>query len=179
MRRHLRGPLAVALAAVIALTAAPAVAKPATPESAPTGAEVTARPSNDHFGNARAIARPGRFEGTTVGATRQQGEPLHAAGNPGGHSVWWKWTPAYTRDVIITTRDSNFDTLLGVYRGRSLDGLRRIASNDDVPGRLTSRVDIRVFAGVRYKIAVDGYRYPDQTAQTASAGHVVLRVVNA
>lgn len=182
MTTHARGPLAIALALVLAVTAAPAMAaKPApdSPDAAPTGTEVVARPVNDNFANRIVIPRPGRYQGTTVGATRQPYEPLHAAANPGGHSVWWTWTPAYTRDVVITTRDSNFDTLLGVYRGRTLRTLRRVASDDDVPGALTSRVDFRAFAGNRYRIAVDGFRYSGQTGQTASAGHVVLRVVNA
>lgn len=181
MRKHVRGPVAIALAVALAVTASPALAaKPAppAPESAPAG-EAVVRPVNDNFANRIVIPRPGRYEGTTVGATRQPYEPLHAAQNPGGHSVWWTWTPAYTRDVVITTRDSDFDTLLGVYRGRTLRTLRRVASDDDVPNGLTSRVDFRAFAGNRYRIAVDGFRYSGQTGLTASAGQVVLRIVNA
>jgi hypothetical protein len=181
MSKHLRAPLSLILAVVMALTAAPAVAAEPLPDdrsAVPSAAEV-ARPANDNFANATTIPRPGRFEGTTVGATRQPNEPRHASQNAGGHSVWWTWTAAFTRDVVITTRDSNFDTLLGVYRGRTLRTLRRIASDDDVQGALTSRVEFRAFAGNRYRIAVDGFRYTGQTGQTASAGHVVLRVVNA
>ena len=183
MSKHLRAPLSLILAVVIALTAAAAGAAEPAPDdrSAVPGAAEVARPVNDNFANATIIPRPGRFDGTTVGATRQPYEPRHASGNAGGRSVWWTWTAAFTRDVVITTRDSNFDTLLGVYRGRTLRTLRRIVSNDDTPGanNLQSRVEFRAFAGNRYRIAVDGFRYSGQTGQTASAGHVVLRVVNA
>ena len=182
MHRHTWRSVAVAVAVVIALTAAPAAAqKPQTPPAAPapSGAELVGVTANNMFAQAFPIERQGIFSGTNTSANREPGEPRHAAGNRGGHSVWFTWVPAYTRDVVISTRSSDFDTLLGVYRGRTMAELRRIASNDDVPPRLTSRVEFRAFAGNQYRIAVDGYRYGDQTAQTASAGLYVLRLLDA
>src|SRR5262245_61361449 len=51
-------------------------------------------PANDHF--ADAIVLTGNsvsVTGSNVGATKESGEPNHAD-NPGGRSVWWKWTAA-------------------------------------------------------------------------------------
>ena len=57
--------------------------------------------------------------GTNVGATKQAGEPNHA-GNAGGASVWYKWTAPVTGTATVSTAGSNFDTLLGVYKGTSV-----------------------------------------------------------
>jgi hypothetical protein len=72
--------------------------------------------------------------------------------------VWFNWRAPRTRNVTISTGGSNFDTLLGVYRGPAVNSLTPVARNDDVvPGVLTSRVSFRAIQGALYRIAVDGY----------------------
>ena len=76
------------------------------------------------------------------GATIEAGEPNHA-GQTGGHSVWFSWTPSSDHIATLSTKRSDFDTLLAVYTGDSVDQLTPVASNDDPGGRqLNRRVEI-------------------------------------
>jgi predicted Zn-dependent protease len=127
-------------------------------------------PANNNFANATPITLTGataQVTGTNVGSTKEAGEPNHA-GNTNVHSVWWKWTPASSGSVTITTLGSNFDTVLGVYTGSTVSSLTQVAANDDVeaatsannsdPNRIrTSTVTFTATAGTTYYIAVDGW----------------------
>jgi hypothetical protein len=90
--------------------------------------------------------------------TREDGEPAHG-GNGGGHSLWYVWTPSSNQPALITTKGSDFNTLLGVYTGSQVGFLAPVASNDDVvPGSFfQSQVSFPATAGTTYHIAVDGY----------------------
>jgi Ca2+-binding RTX toxin-like protein len=84
----------------------------------------------------------------------ERGEPLHA-GFPGVHSVWWRWSAPGDGTVVVWTCGSDFDTVLAVYTGTSVDTLTEVASNDDYCG-VRSRVKFATRAGTDYRIAVDG-----------------------
>ena len=119
---------------------------------------MTSAPANDLFANAQALSGwSGTAAGTTVNATKQAGEPSHA-GNAGGHSIWFKWTPSASGTITISTAGSSFDTLLAVYTGSSVSALSLVAQNDDASySTLTSRVRFSVRAWTTYWIAVDGW----------------------
>ncbi len=90
-------------------------------------------------------------------SSKEAGEPNHA-GNAGGHSVWFTWTPDSNQTAIVTTRRSDFDTLLAVYTGNTLSTLSVVASNDDISSAIhQSAVTFNASAGSTYRIAVDGY----------------------
>jgi subtilisin family serine protease len=127
--------------------------------------------ANDNFGRAIVLAGPaGVVTGSNQGATAQPGEPTHA-GEGGGHSVWWRWRAPASGDTLIGTLGSDFDTVLGVYRGRSVRSLNPIAANDDGPDLgVLSLVRFDAEAGVNYRIAVDGYR--------GAAGNITLVYAN-
>ena len=96
--------------------------------------------------------KPGELD-----ATKEPGEPNHA-GNPGGHSLWYSWTAPAAGDTTVDTCDSNFDTLLAVYRGDALGSLTALTSDDD--GCVACEGSFAEFTaeqGVTYRIAVDGY----------------------
>ena len=113
-------------------------------------------PANDHLAAAAAISGlDGTANGVTDAATKQAGEPNHGA-NPGGASVWYRWTAPATGTAIVSTAGSTFDTLLGVYTGTSVGALTAKAGNDDDGALTTSRVSFAVTAGSTYLIAVDG-----------------------
>lgn len=116
------------------------------------------RASADDFDSSGAISgASGRSKGSSIGAGKESGEPNHA-GNDGGASVWWIWTASATGPVTFDTRGSNFDTLLAVYTGNSVDRLIEVASNDDASdGTLQSAVHFRAQQGRTYHLAVDGY----------------------
>jgi len=125
-----------------------------------------APPPNDNFANAIILTSGGCCSsnaGTTIEATKEPSEPNHA-GNPGGHSVWYKWTYtfSYLSGYTFTLRNSPapFDTLLAVYTGSSVDALTLVASNDDygsTPTQYTSTVYFQAVPGTTYYIAVDGF----------------------
>jgi len=112
---------------------------------------------NDAFTSALGMpGASGRVTGGNNGATKEAGEPAVAA-NPGGASVWWKFTAPANGTLRLGTAGSTFDTLLGVYRGSQVAGLTEIASNDNAtPTDPASAVAAKVKRGVTYHIAVDG-----------------------
>jgi subtilisin family serine protease len=112
---------------------------------------------NDSFASAQLLSgASATVTGTNLAATKETGEPNHA-GNSGGKSVWYRWTPEGSGNATITTAGSSFDTLLGVYTGSAVNGLAPVASNDDSGGVVQSRVELPVTAGTTYWVAVDGY----------------------
>src|SRR5262249_30636954 len=90
-----------------------------------------------------------------LNASKEIGEPNHA-GNTGGKSVWWKWTPTTSGQVTFDTATSSFDTVLAAYTGSVVNALTPIASNNNFNNTLQSSVTFAATAGVTYRIAVDG-----------------------
>ena len=116
-------------------------------------------PFNDNFFNGMTITNaPFTFSQLNECATKEPLEPNHA-GDPGGHSVWFNWTPRTDQTAVLTTKRSDFDTLLAVYTGDNYLNLTLVASNDDiVPGVwLQSQVSFLARTGTTYHIAVDGH----------------------
>ncbi len=131
-----------------------------------------AAPANDRFSNRIVTTSTNvTLMGSNVAATKESGEPDHAA-NVGGSSVWWAWTAPTNGELRITTDGSNFDTLLGVYTGPRVNALTVVATNDDhgAQGTVTSRVRFPVIQATEYEIAVDGYN--DGT--TIETGNITL-----
>ncbi len=114
--------------------------------------------ANDDFENAPPISAPFlTVLGSNIGANRQPGEPTHGTAQQ-GHSVWWTWTAPANGPVTISTTNSQFDTILGVYTGTGVDTLTLVAENDDIGlGRSQSSVTFQAASGTVYRIAVDGY----------------------
>lgn len=90
--------------------------------------------------------------GNTISATRQPGEPVHEETFNG--SIWWRWFAENTGRVEISTFGSNFNTVVSVYKGSSLESLSRVAGNDDQGQFQTSRLFFQAEKGVEYSIAV-------------------------
>src|SRR5258708_3920734 len=89
-------PAAFAIVSVFAFGATPLGATP---------------PSNDNFASPTALL-PGGGSLTTDNseATKEPGEPNHA-GDEGGKSIWYTWTPSFGGSASIDTVGSAFDTL--------------------------------------------------------------------
>jgi hypothetical protein len=122
-----------------------------------------ASPPNDNFAHASLLAfLPGEMStsgsGDNAGATLEAGEAALVAGVPAGVSVWYRWTAPVSGTTTIDTAASDFDTLLGVYTGTTVNVLTAVASNDDVgTSDLTSSVRFQATAGTEYFVRVDGY----------------------
>jgi hypothetical protein len=132
---------------------------------------------NDNFGDRITLSgQTNQVTASNVGASKQTGEPAHG-GNPGGRSVWWSWTAHITAPVLISTRNSSFDTVLAVYTGTQLSSLGLVAENDDADPSDPiggSTVFFMATAGQTYQIAVDGYRSSDGSVPE---GAIVLRLL--
>lgn len=132
-------------------------------------------PANDNFANAMylGMGTTTRVINTNEGATKEVGEPNHAF-NVGGTSVWYKWIATSRRLIQVSTVGSNFNTLLNIYTGSSVDNLTNVAlSNDISSNTLQSFTTFYPEPGVTYYIAVDGVKFG---AQPAAAGLLKLNI---
>ena len=117
-------------------------------------------PVNDAFASATEIGAntmASRLSGTNVAATLESGEAAPVAG--ASASVWWRWTPAYDRRVVVDTSGSAVDTVLAVYSGASSVSSRGTTEglSDDATGLGTaSSVSFVARAGTTYHILVAG-----------------------
>jgi Ca2+-binding RTX toxin-like protein len=116
-------------------------------------------PVNDLFVDAIDLNPAGEFgfvQGSNVNAGKEPLEPDHAQ-NEGGRSVWYTWTAPLDGSVphVAVRVFGEFDTVLGVYTGTTVDALAEVASNDDAGG--LSSVSFSTSAGATYRIAVDGF----------------------
>ena len=122
-------------------------------------------PPNDNFANAQVLnGCSGSVNGTNEGATKESGEPNHLSttSDPtggGSRSIWYQWLAPSSGSVTFDTAGSDFDTVMGIYTGTSVNSLTVIAQHDDVvPGTVrTSQITFNATAGTTYRIAVDGY----------------------
>jgi RTX calcium-binding nonapeptide repeat (4 copies) len=119
----------------------------------PTAAR--AQVTNDDLAAAQRLFGPDTVSASTVGAAKQSGEPDHAD-DPGGASIWFVYTASGNAPVTFETVGSDFDTLLAAYFGTDVTSLTPVASNDDIDGGLTSRIEFFATEGQTYLIAVDG-----------------------
>ncbi len=135
---------------------------------------VIPEPSNEFADALDLPGLSGQATGSNMNASKEPGEPDHA-GNPGGKSVWWRWTAPESGYFTFNTQGSNFNTLLAIYTGSGIGDLTEVASNDEddrnVPFSVTlnpglSRIICYFHSGTRYHIAVDG--------ANGSSGAVVL-----
>jgi len=117
-----------------------------------------APPANNMFASRTTLSgETGQITAHNINATKESGEPNHA-GNAGGKSVWWSWTPTVSGIASFDTHGSKFDTLLAVYSGTVLASLIPVAANDnDGSSGNASGVSFTALAGNEYLIAVDGF----------------------
>ena len=132
--------------------------------------EATPPPPNDDFANPIRLgesffqAHQSPFEepteeeffveqrtGYNWGATKQAGEPDHA-GDPGGASVWYAWTPPASGEARVSLQGAGGPKLLALYEGSRLGELVPIAAS---AGPFTYFA-APVTGGQEYRIAVDG-----------------------
>lgn len=127
--------------------------------------DVHSPPANDLFADAVQITGS-QVSGTTLGATREPGEPEHGEYYP-GMSVWYSWTPSQSGTAVIETCDEEDEdvTLVAAYSGGSVDQLTPL-------DRGYCRTAFRVVSGSTYRIAVATTNWPipfDMTVQVIPA----------
>ena len=116
-------------------------------------------PLNDNFADRAELSgrRANLIGFHNRAATAEDNEPNHYYWLPAQRSVWFTYRAPRSGRADLWLRGSDFDTVLAVYHGHSLDRLRRVARDDDSGGRLTSRARFWVRRGRVYHFAVDGY----------------------
>jgi len=143
-------------------------------------------PSNDLFAAATELpGNRGSVTNSNVNAVYEQREPIHSVlitsttifiGGMCGKSLWYKWTPAHSRQATIDTAGSTFDTQLTVYTGTDFASLMTVTNNDNAsdqpPVDVTSRVVFDAVGGTTYFIAVDGLN--EGAGRGTASGTVVL-----
>jgi peptidyl-Asp metalloendopeptidase len=120
-------------------------------------------PSNDDIVSATMIGLPYLNWINIEGATTDVTDPVLPCG-PGTQayqSVWFRYTPASSGEVVLSTYTSGYDTVLAVWSGTEGD-LTNIACNDDFRGT-TSLLTADLTGGSTYYIEVVKY---SETAPT-------------
>ena len=136
--------------------------------------ELLSPPSNDKLTDAQILSGvSGTVSGSNLGATKETDEPDHA-GNPGGKSIWYRWTAPASGAFVFDTIGSQLDTLLAVYEGDNYDNLAVIAANDNRDNDTISEVSFVAEAGQAYLIAVDGFNGSSSNAVFAESENLVL-----
>lgn len=78
-----------------------------------------AAPANNNYANPQALSgASGTTTGTTVDATRDQGEPTHTADNSDVtvyRTVWFEWTAAESKPTFFGVTENAFDGAIAVY----------------------------------------------------------------
>lgn len=114
-----------------------------------------AAPSNDLIANAVKITTAA-YNGTVVdvaGATTSAADPVISCGaSQHQDSVWYAFTPASSGEVSINTLNSQYDTVLAIYKG-SPSALIEMGCNDN-SGGITSAITMPLRGGVKYYIEV-------------------------
>ncbi len=112
------------------------------------------RPANDDLAGASPIEGDEFTISTSlVGATVEQGEPIHA-GLLSDQTLWWSFRPSESALVKIDTEGSDFDTSLAVYTGDEIKALTLISSNDNAnTDTKSSSLSFQGLAGTTYFIA--------------------------
>ena len=126
-------------------------------------------PANDSFAAPLDETGPSwAVTAANASASKEGGEPNHA-GQTGGHSLWYRWTAPTSRVYAISVYTTDFDPVVAVYTGTTLNALTPVASNDNVvSGSKQSLATLNATAGQTYLIAVDGVSDTDTGQFTLS-----------
>lgn len=127
-------------------------------------------PANDNRANS-AFLTGTAVEGSSSNrhATPAADDPDMGINNVSGNTTWWSWVAPWAGKAVVTTRESSFDTVLGVYSNTSSGLVRSIAINDDESSSIkTSRIEFDAIAGRKYQFMVDG--------KEGQAGDITIRI---
>lgn len=134
-----------------------------TTDSDPILVSILPLPPNDSFAGAKVLSGPPAvFNGYSIGATAEPGEPSHDGYSPRA-TVWHRWTAPTTGGIRVTAVATNppSSLVLAIYDGASLAGLNEVAAGNGYPimtnGLEVAQVDLQfvAIAGTTYSIVVD------------------------
>jgi len=114
-------------------------------------------PLNDEFGDA-LIASNSHFvlSGSNANGSSESNESPHDI-DATGKSIWWEWIAGESGFTEISTEGSDFNTVIVVYTGDSLESLQLVAKDRDLtPDNNGASVGFEAIEGVSYRIMIDG-----------------------
>lgn len=132
------------------------------------------RPPNDDFGDAEVVPsslNQVAVQGTSFGATWEEGEPDFYSDLPAEATVWYRWMAPATGTVEVDNCSSSGDPVMAAYEGNDFGALTQLDVNDDgcdvgstINGRYTGSILVfNVVNGHEYRIAVDDLQEDDTT----------------
>jgi hypothetical protein len=121
-----------------------------------------AAPHNDNLAAATVLtaAPQGQLAGSTIGATRQKGEPRSLADD----TVWYRWR-APSNGVVTFSGSSSLPVAIDAFTGPSLGHLRPASSSETALA-----ATFRVAAGTNYAIRATGFAGSTFALKWATAG---------
>ena len=111
-----------------------------------------------HRGDRAAVHADGAW--TPARRPRETGETVPSCTQGIARTVWFRYVAPADATLSLDTLGSDFDTVLGVYRGTALDALTQVACSDDIDaqaGNQRSRAEFGVSAGQTYYLQAGGY----------------------
>ncbi|MEX0786859.1 MAG: dockerin type I domain-containing protein [Dehalococcoidia bacterium] len=115
--------------------------------------------NNDNFVNAFPIqSLPTIIEQSTVGMTREAGEPPPEPSCDIDATAWFRFTLATPRTVMFQTAGSDFDTIIALYAGSAINSLNQIGCDDDSGPGLQSEMSLPLSMNTTYYLQVGGFR---------------------
>ena len=120
--------------------------------------------AGDNFADRLSLpGESGQVKVSTLGATRETGEPRHA-NKRSVRSVWFSYVAGAEGLIEISTIGADFDTILAVYTGTELSNLAEVANDEDRGGLLTSSLRFKAEPDQEYIISVVGFNQHEGTA---------------
>lgn len=138
----------------------------------------------DNFDYAKAVgSMPYTDVQDTTGATISWDDPLlcrDTGEGQGSMTVWYKFTPSLSGTLSVTSMDSGYNTVIGIYTG-ARGALTRLACNDNANGTSQASASANVNAGTTYYIEIadwnvtlaDGHNPGAETPQ--SGGYLKVK----
>ena len=110
---------------------------------------------SDHIDNARSLDPPEEVHVSTISAGSDRDDPENSCVPSYSHSVWYSYYPGEDVALSLSTEDSTYDTVLGIYTGDP-NNLTEVACNDDDYG-LQSLIQTKLEGNTKYYILVGSY----------------------
>jgi hypothetical protein len=127
-------------------------------------------PVNDDFNSAKVISTQTYTDTlNTRGATVASDDPelLACSLGQGLATVWYRFTPTISGQILVDTVGSDYDTILAIWTGTRGNLVSQGCNDDRDYGDLQSELSLNVQAGVTYYIEVA--QYPSASATGLSA----------
>jgi hypothetical protein len=113
---------------------------------------------NDNFSGFTINTFPFTVSDNTIGDTVEVNEANPSCGFGVSNTVWFSFTPSETGSYSVSLAGSDFDTILAIYTGASVDSLSQVSCNDDLsPTNLTSYLQANLTSGTEYRIQIGGF----------------------